>query len=418
MFRPLRSALRRAVGGNSLLVVYDAAGERHAFGDPSRSPVVVRLADRATERALAFDPSLALGEAYMGGRLTIERGTIYDLLELAARNANQRRLPPWSIILDRSRRLVRRVAQINPTWRARRNVAHHYDIDRAVYDLFLDPDRQYSCAYFVDGADLVEAQRLKKQHIAAKLVLAPGQRVLDIGCGWGGLALWLAREIGCEVKGITLSAEQLQIARERAANQGLGRLVHFDLEDYRRVTGRFDRIVSVGMFEHVGLNHYDAFFAALRDRLADDGVALLHSIGRLDGPGFTNPFIAKYIFPGGYFPALSEVLPAIERSGLIVSDIEILRLHYAETLKAWRERFLAARGRAAALRGEEFCRMWEFYLAGSEAAFRHDALMVFQIQLIRRIDTLPITRDYMFEEERRLARLGASGVTSRRLAGE
>jgi cyclopropane-fatty-acyl-phospholipid synthase len=418
MFTPLRSALRRAIRRDSCLVVYDAAGEPHTFGDPGRSPIIVRLADRATERALAFDPNLALGEAYMSGRLILERGTIYDLLALAARNADSRRLPFWSVALDRTRVLVRRVAQINPTWRARRNAAHHYDIDRAVYDLFLDPDRQYSCAYFVDGVDLVEAQRLKRQHIAAKLALAPGQRVLDVGCGWGGLALWLAREIGCEVYGITLSAEQLKVARERAANQGLARMVRFGLEDYRRVTGRFDRIVSVGMFEHVGLNHYKAFFAMLRDRLADDGVALLHSIGRLDGPGRTNPFIAKYIFPGCYVPALSEVLPVIERSGLIVSDIEILRLHYAETLRAWRERFLAQRDRAAALKGEEFCRMWELYLAGSEAAFRYDALMVFQIQLIKRIDTLPITRDYMFEEERSLSQLAASAVAPRRVAGE
>lgn len=417
MFWPLETILRRTVVDGSLTVV-DAQGRRYHFGNGSGAPVAIRFADKATERAIAFDPQLALGEAYMNGRLQIEQGGIYDFLELAMRNAAARPAPPWISWLDRFRHWLRRLQQFNPVGRAQRNAAHHYNIDGAIYDLFLDPDKQYSCAYFQPGADLVEAQHAKKVHLASKLALGPGQRVLDIGCGWGGMALWLAANTGCQVKGITLSSEQLAIAKDRARKQGLQSMVEFALEDYRQVAGTFDRIVSVGMFEHVGVNHYATFFRRLRDLLNPDGAAVLHSIGRSDGPGFTNPFIAKYIFPGGYFPSLSEVLPAIERSGLIVSDVEILRLHYAETLKAWRERFMASRDLAAARMGEAFCRMWEFYLAGSEAAFRHQGLIVFQIQLIKRIDALPITRDYMTQAEQRLQRSASTPSQPTRLAGE
>jgi cyclopropane-fatty-acyl-phospholipid synthase len=417
MFKPLDLMLRHAVQEGNL-IVYDADGARHAYGHGGGPPLAVRLADRAIERRIALDPDFAVGEAYMQGRLRVESGTIYDVLALVMSNVGRRRLLAWTLWPSVVRGAAKRLSQYNPVSRARQNASHHYDIDGAIYDLFLDPDRQYSCAYFTPGADLAGAQEAKKRHLAAKLALAPRQRVLDIGCGWGGLALTLAKIADCQVMGITLSAEQLKIARQRAQQQGLAGAVRFALEDYRQVKGPYDRIVSVGMFEHVGVNHYGTFFRKVHDLLTDGGVALLHSIGRSDGPGYTNPFIAKYVFPGGYFPALSEVLPAIERAGLIVTDIEILRLHYAETLKAWRERFLAQRDKAAALKGEAFCRMWEFYLAGSEAAFRHQGVIVFQIQMVKRIDALPITRDYMFETERRLARQADVPIEPTRLAGE
>lgn len=417
MFWPLQAILRRVVVDGDL-TVFDASGQAFHYGNGAGAPVAMRITDKATERSIAIDPQLALGEAYMHGRLIVETGSVYDLLALLMRNTAVQPQPRWATWLDSLRRWPRRLQQFNPVFRARRNAAFHYNIDGGIYELFLDPDRQYSCAYFQPGADLAEAQHAKKVHLASKLALAPGQRVLDIGSGWGGLALWLAANTGCHVKGVTLSSEQLAVAQDRARKQGLQSAVEFALEDYRQVPGTFDRIVSVGMFEHVGVNHYGAFFRRVNQLLNPDGVAVLHSIGRSDGPGFTNPFIAKYIFPGGYFPSLSEVLPAIERSGLILSDVEILRLHYAETLKAWRQRFLARREVAAARQGEEFCRMWEFYLAGSEAAFRHQGLIVFQIQLVKRIDALPITRDYMIEAERRLQRTSTTPAEPTRLAGE
>ncbi len=417
MFWPLETILRRVVASGTLIAI-DAKGDEFQFGDGSGPPVKIRFTDRATERAIAYDPQLALGEAYMDGTLIIEQGNVYDLLDLLMRDTAAQTPARWVAMLDLLRRVGRRLQQFNPVSRAQRNAAHHYNIDGAIYELFLDPDRQYSCAYFQPGADLAEAQLAKKIHLAAKLVLSPGQRVLDIGCGWGGLGLWLAANTGCRVKGVTLSSEQLAVAQDRARKQGLSSAAEFALEDYRQVQGTFDRIVSVGMFEHVGVNHYPAFFRHVRDLLDDDGVAVIHSIGRSDGPGFTNPFIAKYIFPGGYIPSLSEVLPVIERAGLIVSDVEVLRLHYAETLKAWRERFMSRRSEAVALKGEEFCRMWEFYLAGSEGAFRHQGMMVFQAQLVKRIDALPITRDYIFETEQRLRRAANDQRTPTRLAGE
>jgi cyclopropane-fatty-acyl-phospholipid synthase len=300
------------------------------------------------------------------------------------------------------RRLTRPIAQRNHSSRARRNVAHHYDLSAQLYDVFLDRDRQYSCAYFSAPSEtLDEAQIGKKRHIAAKLFLdRPDLGVLDIGSGWGGLALDLARDCGAKVLGVTLSEEQIALARSRAQKAGLAERCRFELVDYRRLNGTFDRIVSVGMFEHVGVPYYPAFFDKLRALLKDDGVALLHTIGRSDGPGVTNSWIAKYIFPGGYTPSLSEVLPVIERSGLIVTDVEVLRLHYAETLKEWRRRFKAQWNAVAELYDERFCRMWDFYLASSEMAFRRDGLVVYQIQMAKQIDTLPMTRDYMFEAER------------------
>jgi len=315
--------------------------------------------------------------------------------------------------------LYRRLEQFNPRMRSRRNVAHHYDLDGRLYSLFLDADRQYSCAYFEHpGQSLDDAQLAKKRHLGAKLLLKPGQRVLDIGCGWGGLALYLAEMAGAKVVGVTLSQEQLGIARSRATEKNLADAVEFRLQDYRDVEQGFDRIVSVGMFEHVGVVHYDTFFRKCAEVLNDDGVIVLHSIGRSEGPGTTNPWIAKYIFPGGYIPALSEVLPAIERAGLLVDDIEVLRLHYAETLKAWRERFLAHRDDVERIYDPRFVRMWEFYLASSEMAFRQQAMMVFQIQLTKRQGVVPITRDYIAQEEARLRAIEGGQRPPLRLAGE
>jgi cyclopropane-fatty-acyl-phospholipid synthase len=303
--------------------------------------------------------------------------------------------------------------------RARRNVAHHYDLDGRLYSLFLDADQQYSCAYFEQpDQSLDDAQLAKKRHLAAKLVLSPGSRVLDIGCGWGGLALYLAEMAGSRVTGITLSSEQHVVASQRASERGLSNAAEFRLQDYRDVPEQFDRIVSVGMFEHVGVGFYDAFFRKCHSLLDDDGVMLLHSIGRSEGPSVTNPWIAKYIFPGGYIPALSEVLPAVERAGLLVTDIEIQRLHYAETLKAWRQRFLAQRSEVEEFYDAGFVRMWEFYLAAAEMSFREQAMMVFQLQLTKRQGVVPMTRDYIMHEEARLRARERGSRPSLRLAGE
>jgi cyclopropane-fatty-acyl-phospholipid synthase len=408
--------LRRIVHRGSLTVI-DARHQAHHYGDGSGAPVAFRVADTRLERQLVYDPQLALGEGYMQGRLEMEQGRIYDLLELLLSNVQHHHQPSWTNALDTARYLIRRLTQFNPSSRARRNVAHHYDINGAIYDLFLDRDRQYSCGYFAEDTDLDAAQLAKKRHLAAKLAIEPGQRLLDIGSGWGGLGLYLAKIAQCDVTGVTLSSEQLKISRERALKEGLRGAVRFDFKDYRKVEGRFDRIVSVGMFEHVGVNHYGTFFKKVRDLLADDGVALIHTIGRSEPPTITNPFIAKYIFPGGYIPALSEMTAGIERSGLIITDLEILRLHYAETLRAWRERFLANWDKAAAILDETFCRMWEFYLAGSETAFRYQNLVVFQVQLAKRLGALPLTRDYIHEGERQL--LGHEAMEARpRMAGE
>ncbi|KAA5602595.1 SAM-dependent methyltransferase [Blastochloris sulfoviridis] len=365
------------------------------------------------------DPELKLGEAFTEGGLVVETGSIADLLALTmARSvAGERRLP-LAPLLAVARRAVRRLDQANWRRRARANVHHHYDLDDRLYSLFLDPDRQYSCAYFeTPGQSLEAAQFAKKRHIAAKLLVEPGQWVLDIGSGWGGLALYLAGVAGAKVRGITLSDHQFAIARERAADSGLGERIEFALEDYRDTEGRFDRIVSVGMLEHVGIGYLRAFFAKAFELLTEDGVCLIHAIGRSEGPGATNPWIAKYIFPGVYVPGLSELMPAVERAGFLVADIEILRLHYADTLKAWRERFLARRDEARRLYDERFCRMWEFYLASCEMAFRHHGLMVFQIQLVKREGVVPPTRRYIAEREARLSAAEREGRPQLRLAG-
>jgi cyclopropane-fatty-acyl-phospholipid synthase len=403
----LVSVLSRLIRAGRLTLI-DAAGNRHVLEGKAGPSATVRLRDPSLNWKLLLRPRLYVPEAYMDGSLTIEEGTLYDFLDLLV--SNDAAHPNELMRVGRAAALLlRRIYQLNPVWRARRNAAHHYDLSDQLYELFLDRDRQYSCAYFRGPDDDLETAQLnKKRHIAAKLLLRPGQKVLDIGCGWGGLALYLAESCGVEVTGLTLSEEQLKVAQRRAAAAGLADRVRFHLRDYREETGRYDRIVSVGMFEHVGVNHYPAYFGKLKQLLAPEGVALLHSIGRMDGPGATNPWLRKYIFPGGYSPALSEVVPVAERTGLWITDIEILRLHYAETLRNWRRRFEQNRERIRGLYDERFCRMWETYLVGSELSFRRQGMLVFQMQLAKAVDTVPLTRDYMVDWERQHAAAEAS----------
>jgi cyclopropane-fatty-acyl-phospholipid synthase len=407
--------LRRFIGSGSLTVT-TARGSTGTFGDGTGRPVAIRFSNAAAQRGVLFDPELKLGEAYMDGTLIVEQGSIADVLALLL---GQEHLGARNWALPRALRyLFRRLQQFNLRSRALTNVAHHYDLEGRLYSLFLDGDQQYSCAYFErPDQSLDDAQLAKKRHLAAKLRIAPGAKALDIGCGWGGLALYLAEVASAQVTGITLSQEQCQHARNRAHERGR-RDVEFRLLDYRDVEGQFDRIVSVGMFEHVGVGFYDVFFNQCAKLLADDGIALLHTIGRYSPPGITNPWIAKYIFPGGYIPALSEVLRAIERAGLIITDVEILQLHYAETLKAWRERFLAHRDEVVRLYDRRFVRMWEFYLACSEMAFRLGEMVVFQVQMAKHKGVTPPTRDYIGREEARLRAIEAAYKPPLRLAGE
>lgn len=399
----LAQVLARVVGEGQLTIVDETGRSHRLVGSKPGPAVTMRIHDRWTGIRLAFRPRLALGEAYMDGRLTVEEGDLYGLLDLLGRNiasVEATRIMRWSYTVQRWLRLLE---QYNPVGKAQKNVAHHYDLRGELYDFFLDRDRQYSCAYFRTGTESLEtAQADKKQHIAAKLLLKPGQKVLDIGSGWGGMGLYLARAFDVDVTGVTLSREQHGVSSRRALDEGVADHVRFKLLDYREEPSRYDRIVSVGMLEHVGSAHYLEYFTKVKQLLADDGVMLLHSIGRMEPPGGTNTWLRKYIFPGGYSPALSEVLAAIERAGLWVTDIEILRLHYAETLRLWRERFLANREQIKQLAGydDRFCRMWEFYLVGCEVAFRYMQQMVFQIQITRRLDAVPLTRDYMATGER------------------
>ncbi len=379
------------------LTVIDGNGRTRRYGDPESGPrVTIRLHDRRLHWRLPLHPRLAVGEAYVDETLTVEGGTIYDFLDLIGLNLGNGRINTWDKWFMCFETLWRGVQQANPLGKAQQHVAHHYDLSGELYDLFLDDDRQYSCAYFsTAGVSLDRAQEAKKRHIAAKLCLEPGQKVFDIGSGWGGMGLYLARTAGVEVTGVTLSTEQHKLSQQRAREAGLADRVGFHLRDYREDTGTYDRIVSVGMFEHVGTPHYQEYFDKLASLLRDDGVALIHTIADRGTPSSCNPWIRKYIFPGGYCPALSEILPAIERAGLWVTDIEVLRLHYAETLRHWRERFMANRQRAIELYDARFCRTWEFYLASCEMAFRRMGMMVVQIQLTKSIDAVPLTRDYM-----------------------
>jgi len=397
----LLSVMLRHLIRHGRLTVTDARGKTHVFAGAPGPEMAIRLHDPALHWKLFLNPRLIAGEAFMDGTFTVENASIYDFLHFFAENLNL--APPYWLtpLYNGFGRAFRNFQQRNPIHRAQHNVAHHYDLSDTLYDLFLDTDRQYSCAYFpTPNISIEEAQANKKRHLASKLLLKPGQKVLDIGCGWGGLAIYLARECDVDVTGLTLSVEQHKVAERRAAAAGLSERVHFRLEDYRAHRASYDRIVSVGMFEHVGVPQYPEFFAAVRTLLEPEGIALLHSIGRMDGPAATNPWMRKYIFPGGYSPALSEVVPVVERNGLWITDIEILRLHYAETLKAWRQRFNANRERIRTLYDERFCRMWEFYLAGSEVAFRQQGHLVFQMQMAKSIDAVPVTRDYMVDWER------------------
>ena len=394
--------LDRAIRVGRLTVV-DAHDRHHVFSGEEGPSVTVRLNSRFLHWRILLCPRLAIGEAYTDGTLTIEDGTVYDLLDLLGRNVERAGFPRLDRVLQRIDRLLKRFHQFNPAGRSRRNVSHHYDLSDTFYDLFLDPRRQYSCAYFRSPDDTLEAaQEQKLRHIAAKLRVSPGDSVLDIGSGWGGLAAYFADRLKAQVTGITLSEEQLKASKKLVASTGLTGRADFHLADYRTLEGTFDRIVSVGMFEHVGVGHFDTYFRVIKDRLADNGIALVHTIGRAEEPGATNPWIRKYIFPGGYIPALSEMVPSIERAGLRITDIEVLRLHYAETLRHWRENFHRNRDRVAALYDERFCRLWEFYLAGSEIAFRYMNCVVFQVQLAKRQDAAPLTRDYISEAEREL----------------
>ncbi len=394
-----------------------ASGTKFTCGDGTGQHVSVRFLTTEAERRVLLNPELALGEVYMEGTFLVENTSIADALAILMDQPQA--LPRWAKPQSWLRYFARHIRQFNPRGRARNNVAHHYDLDGRLYSLFLDSDKQYSCAYFErPDATLDEAQLAKKRHVAAKLLVRRGDRVLDIGSGWGGLGLYLAETTGANVTGVTLSNEQLQVSNARAAEQNLAPSAKFLLEDYRDIPGPFDRIVSVGMFEHVGVDFYDTYFRRCAELLTDDGVMLLHSIGRSEGPDATNPFIAKYVFPGGYIPSLSEVTPAIERAGLLVCDIEILRLHYAETLKAWRERFMARREEAVQLYDERFARMWEFYLASSEMAFRKQNLMNLQIQLTKRQGVVPMTRDYIAREEAKLRGLERGKRPRLQIAGE
>lgn len=395
------------------LVAYDHKGARHEFGDGQAAEdgkvkkAILRFQDAKSQWAVVKDPILGAAEGYMDGRITLEKedgseGEIWDLLELFTWNLRWHPDNALRIALASKPRLFTALEQVNARRAAKKNVAHHYDLSARLYDLFLDKDKQYSCAYFRDGVeDLEKAQQDKKAHIAAKLLLEPGQRGLDIGCGWGGMALYLNQVSGIDMTGVTLSEEQLIVAQKRAKDGAVDDKVRFNLTDYRDVDDTFDRIVSVGMFEHVGRPNYAEFFDKSCKLLKDDGVMLLHTIGRADGPGVTDTFTRKYIFPGGYAPSLSEMMPYIEKAGLYVTDIEVLRLHYGKTLRHWYDRCKAARADIIDLYDERFYRMWQFYLAASECAFLYGGHVNFQIQLARQVDTVPLTRDYMMEAEQR-----------------
>jgi cyclopropane-fatty-acyl-phospholipid synthase len=394
--KALDHMLRRSLTEGAL-IVYPPDGPPCRYGDPEAPPVTVRLHDPALPRRIMLNPDLGIGEGYMDGTLTIDGDDLHGFLSVGVRNSQTAWQYPLHRLLWKLRRLSRIVRQYNPTPRARKRVAHHYDLSGGLYELFLDDDRQYSCGYFRDPADTLEAaQAQKKAHIAGKLRLAPGMRVLDIGCGWGGLGLTLARDYGVRVLGVTLSEEQHRTATARARKAGLADRAEFRLMDYREVEGIFDRVVSVGMFEHVGAPHYRAYFRTVRDRLAADGVALVHTIGRTTPPGANSPWIEKYIFPGGYIPALSEMMAAVEKEGLVSQDIEVWRLHYAYTLRHWHDRFVANIDRASALYDERFCRMWRYYLVACEETFKMSRQVVFQVQLGRKLDAVPVTRDYLY----------------------
>ena len=397
--RLLDRMLSRFVRSGTLTVI-DPDGNAVVHRGATGPECTIRLTDARLYRTLFLNPELKAGEAYMDGTLVVEKGTIRDLLMIFAANRDHLRSQPLQKAVRDTYKKLRKLGSRNTLVKSRANVAHHYDLSNELYELFLDDDLHYSCAYFASDADTLEtAQRQKLRHIAAKLDLKPGQRVLDIGCGWGGLAMYLAEVADVQVLGVTLSTEQHALATARAKARGLQDRVQFELLDYRKAQGPFDRIVSVGMFEHVGVTQHQEFFAKVRDLLAPDGVALIHTIGRMGGPGAVSPWFRKYIFPGAHVPAVSEFAAAAENAKLWITDIEILRRHYAETLLHWERRFSAQRARAEQLFDARFCRMWEFYLIAGEIGFRYGKQMVIQMQLTKANDTLPITRDYLMQTE-------------------
>jgi len=399
------------------LTVVMPGGKAHAFGPGDGAALTVRVADRATAFAIARNPRLGLGEAYMDGRVTIDDGDILDLMRLVVGANRWEEKGAGRKALNKGKQKWRALFRRNEAKSSRKNVAHHYDIGNDLYRLFLDDDMQYSCAYFTDPANSLEAaQADKKAHIAAKLDLKPGQKVLDIGCGWGGTALYLNRVADVDVLGVTLSEQQLKVARQRAADAGVSDRVEFELIDYRSLTGRFDRIVSIGMFEHVGAAHFDEFFATCRALLADDGVMLLHTIGKYGKAAAPDPFTNKWIFPGYHLPSLSQLTASTEKMKFIVSDIEILRRHYGYTLDHWLRRTQKAKAKIVALYDERFFRMWEFYLAGGVVAFENGSMCNFQVQYVRDRNALPITRDYMIEAERRYRAMGDAPVSKAKRA--
>lgn len=395
--RLLDQLLRQAIRTGTL-VVHPPVGAPLRYGDGQGRPVTVRLHDESLVRRILLNPDLGIGEGYMEGSFTIDDDDLHGFLALAVRNSQNAWRHPLHRFLWKLRYLSRVARQYNPAGRARRRVAHHYDLSGELYDLFLDSDKQYSCAYFRSPDDTLEqAQAQKKAHIAGKLRIEPGMRVLDIGCGWGGLALTLARDYGARVLGVTLSEEQHEVANERARAAGLGNRAQFRLMDYREVEGTFDRVVSVGMFEHVGAPHYREYFRTVREKLTEDGIALIHTIGRSTPPGANSPWIEKYIFPGGYIPALSEIMTAVEKEDFISQDIEVWRLHYAQTLRHWHDRFVANEERVREIYDDRFCRMWRYYLVACEQTFRCNRQVVFQLQLARKLQAVPITRDYLYD---------------------
>lgn len=400
--RLLDEIYSRAIKRGCLKII-DAFGMQHQFGNETSPKVTIRLLDSALHYKISLNPELFIGEAYMDGSLIIEEGTLKEFFEILFCNTSSKMPHGWLRIMEIGNYLVRNLQQLNTISNASKNVKHHYDLSSEFYNFFLDNEKQYSCAYFTPEIQtLEEAQKKKMQHIVNKLLIKPNHRILDIGCGWGGLACTIAKQTGAQVTGISLSIEQIKAAKLRAKNEGLGGHVKFELLDYRQLgssDAKFDRIVSVGMFEHVGIDKYSVFFEKVQELLKEDGVMLLHSIGRAQGPSSTNAWIRKYIFPGGYIPALSEVVPHVEKAGLHIADIEVLRLHYARTLQEWRLRFEANLENIQKIYDEKFCRMWEFYLTGAEASFEHWGNMVFHLQLSKQPDSVPLTREYLYAKE-------------------
>ncbi len=406
---PLSNMLKSFVRVGTLKVV-DAKGQVHVFAGAPGPEVTMVLSDPSLYRKLFFNPELHAGEAYMDGRLRFEDSSLRDFLTLFSMNRLSLGSYPLQKALKRVSRGLKRFQQLNPVGKAQQNIAHHYDLGNDFYRLFLDEGMQYSCAYFLDDEESLEqAQQNKLRLLAAKLDLKPGLRILDIGSGWGDLALYLGSMADVDVTGVTLSKEQHALANEKARAMGLSDRVRFELLDYRKVEDRFDRIVSVGMFEHVGVHHYDEFFVKVNALLEDDGLMVLHSIGHMSPPGTASPWLRKYIFPGAYSPALSEVFTSVEQASLWVTDVEVLRLHYAKTLNHWWRRFEANRDKVAAMYDERFCRMWEFYLVSAEMMFLTGNQMVFHMQLAHQRDAAPIVRDYITDLQREYKKAEATG---------